>query len=466
MSIAQLFNQSWVEKSKYVPVRLSDEERKILSLLEAALEVIDYTGHVDIISYTTRTKLMVKYLNEMCSIVMGLVTAMDIKAGRDLLIGRDHKSNARFFQTVFEIGRRYKIMNPEKMRATYGAVMYMCQDSLIPDVRSQLGFDFVSPIKTVYNVLEKHELLSLLEEKQLLNNLLKQSDPQSNANAKAELLKEREEASETLLKKYNPGKDEKLQKVLTDCFASLADHEAFLLANRNPVEKMRAYLHKFFNPHDTKNGSLKIGYMTGAKLNHDHKTQFFYVDQSLVFWSCMMDQMFLLWLESDASLLDKHSRYFISDTGQGLNRVQLCPLVRSTVTRILSSVQKQQEIPWMGSSVIHLGDRDVPNALMFIDKYRQVPHILAPLVKVLQQLEFLRDPYLVQYIENEYGSVNGLQKTILLDFFRHGFNGQGSDGGSCIDGRLTSAWNWTNEITKKKYYRILLMSGFLNFEGI
>jgi hypothetical protein len=49
--------------------------------------------------------------------------------------------------------------------------------------------------------------------------------------------------------------------------------------------------------------------------------------------------------------------------------------------------------------------------------------------------KFLRDFF-------RYGGVEATRKMILRDFFRHGFDGSGDDGGSCVDGRLTSSWNW------------------------
>jgi hypothetical protein len=49
------------------------------------------------------------------------------------------------------------------------------------------------------------------------------------------------------------------------------------------------------------------------------------------------------------------------------------------------------------------------------------------------------------YIDTVFGGAEALKMLILTDFFRHAFDGSGAenffDAGSCIDGRLTSAWN-------------------------
>ena len=62
-----------------------------------------------------------------------------------------------------------------------------------------------------------------------------------------------------------------------------------------------------------------------------------------------------------------HKRFCL----QGLNRVQQAPSVSKAMHNILHRCQRQIG-SWVGSSVIHLGDHNVPNALMFIDKYTQV----------------------------------------------------------------------------------------------
>lgn len=87
--------------------------------------------------------------------------------------------------------------------------------------------------------------------------------------------------------------------------------------------------------------------------------------------------------------------------------------------------------------------------------------ILTPIVSTLDKLESLDDPEVTDYVQKEYGGVEQCRKDILCkekmmiknkhkpffldDFFRHGFDGSGADNyfdaGSCIDGRLTSAWN-------------------------
>jgi hypothetical protein len=121
--------------------------------------------------------------------------------------------------------------------------------------------------------------------------------------------------------------------------------------------------------------------------------------------------------------------------------------------------------------VIHLGDHNVPNSLMFIDKYTQVSRILAPIVLCLEQIEEMaeKDGSIEQYVQDGYGGVEHLKKDILWDFFKSAFDGSGADNfydaGSCIDGRLTSAWNWCSQLSSKSYYPIFKLTGFQSFDG-
>ena len=75
--------------------------------------------------------------------------------------------------------------------------------------------------------------------------------------------------------------------------------------------------------------------------------------------------MFQLWSLAEQDLLSSDITYRLRDTGQGLNRVQAAPKTSRMIHAILHRAQ-QSIGDWVGSSVIHMGDHNVPNALMFI----------------------------------------------------------------------------------------------------
>jgi hypothetical protein len=74
-----------------------------------------------------------------------------------------------------------------------------------------------------------------------------------------------------------------------------------------------------------------------------------------------------------------------------------------------------------------------------------------------------------QYVKTVFGESWLLERYILRDMFRHGFDGSGADNfydaGSCIDGRLTSMWQWCQAIERKPYFDVFLLSGFVGFDG-
>jgi hypothetical protein len=120
------------ERSKYIPMRLTFGERKYLRLLEAALTVSEYTDKIDTIGFgLSKAKRIVQQIRELCAIMSGLLLSADYKQGQELFQHRDFQANAEFYQTVFELGRRHKIMNPEKMRTTYGKLIYLLQVGVV-----------------------------------------------------------------------------------------------------------------------------------------------------------------------------------------------------------------------------------------------------------------------------------------------------------------------------------------------
>ena len=257
---------------------------------------------------------------------------------------------------------------------------------------------------------------------------------------------------------FNAGPVERMLKILTESFDPSKPDDVFSLELTAKPRKMFGSLSSGLSGLYSKNGFLNKNLGGGACLSHDHKTQYTFVLQSLTLWREIMQNMSKLWMLADSDMVEQ--QYRLVDTGQGYQRLQSCPRVGGEMRRILSFVQSKVG-SWVGLSVVHLGDRDVPNALVFIDKYTQVPRILAPIDQCIERLhQLVEDSAFHAYVTNEWGSIHGLRMQILSDFFKHGFDGSGDDGGSCIDGRLTSAWNWCSKLGKKPYYYVFMFTGF------
>jgi Protein of unknown function (DUF2009) len=401
------------------------------------------------------------------------------------------------------------VLNPSSMRTTYGKLMYLLQDAQNPTVAKSLGFRLHKPLLLVGPFLKRHRATDLLHDPRLECAIQYVADRDAHGNkldrATLEaLVAGKHRVTLELVDAYSSNssnsnsestlRPEDVKRVIE----SLADAVAYIESNVRPVQAMLQFLqHNFDRNHPNKGFSLALsgssrssssalmsstssyygryGYGTsayssgsneGPTLSHSHPTQYMFVWQSLNLWCKVMRSMHKLWICADDDLLSTTSTYHLYNTGQGLNRVQNCPKVRAVMSSLLSQTQREAGAPWVGLSVIHLGDRDVPNALVFIDKYTQIPRFLTPIVQFVHALpDLCTDPVLEKYVASEFGSTDHLKLAVLADYFKHGFDGSGDDGGSCIDGRLTSSWNWTSRIAKKRYYHAFMMSGFQGFDG-
>jgi hypothetical protein len=127
------------ERAKFIPLRLSMGERKILRLVEAAMACCDYTTEVDK-PFKSSTRRMHNQMKHITAVLRGMVTACDYSAGQKLLKEENYSDYENFFRQVFEIARRHKIMNPEKMRTEYGKLVYLLQDAVSPSIMPYLNF--------------------------------------------------------------------------------------------------------------------------------------------------------------------------------------------------------------------------------------------------------------------------------------------------------------------------------------
>lgn len=485
-------SEDYISQARVIPLRLSPDERTLLVILQGALYVSEYTGRVDVYHTGNKSRRMAVQIQQVCAILTGLVVSNNFDVARKPLIEREFAENQHFFRAVFEIGRRYKILSPEKLRGSYGKLIHMLQDSVKDEVIKQVGFECVGQVKTIATMVkQKRRGQEFLQDPLLRTATHEIYEGVKTREEVAVEVRGKSEALAELKRKYAEkpaaeapapkaagdlgellrGKQSETDALTEDNIetisASISDHLAFQRFNRDPCDRMIGFLKSCFSPSDDRDWSLEINRGRGGScLSHSHRTQYTFVLQTLLLWREIMGNMFALWQATEEDLLDPQLRYRLCDTGQGLNRLQSAPRVSRLMQRILHNVQSEVG-GWVGLSVVHLGDRDVPNALVFIDKYTQVPRILAPIVQTLDKLPevYQSSPATKALIDKEFNNLDTLRMLILQDFFRHGFDGSGDDGGSCVDGRLTSCWNWCSKIEKKKYFSAFLLTGFTGFDG-
>ena len=113
--------------------RFTSAKVQILTAEELS-EVSEYTDKIDAVRAwgwnNSKVDRIREEIGDLLQLLLGLVVAGNYSEGAKVVSAGDGQKNAEFFQKVLEIGRRYKITNPEKMRCTYGKLIYLMQVKL------------------------------------------------------------------------------------------------------------------------------------------------------------------------------------------------------------------------------------------------------------------------------------------------------------------------------------------------
>jgi hypothetical protein len=222
----------------------------------------------------------------------------------------------------------------------------------------------------VYKFLEERNGLALLEDG-LIERATEEILALKKSRAQIDNDIRRKEQAVSALKRKHKSSQLSMEDIHL-CLYSICDNNSFLNSNRVPIDKVITFLQTHFSPSRVEDGySLSIvSGQDGARLSHNHERQYYFALQSLTLWRDIVDDMFRLWAMAEEDLLSNSVGYSLQDTGQGMQRVQQSPRTYKAMQQILVRVQGKVQ-HWVGSSVIHLGDHNVPNSLSFIDKYTQ-----------------------------------------------------------------------------------------------
>ncbi|EPY23133.1 hypothetical protein STCU_01852 [Strigomonas culicis] len=447
-------------------LRLTDLERQKLQLVVAALKVSEYTDDVDDHRRPHgKDTRMLRSMYELFDTITGLALASDAipRSLKEALVSGDTTLTALvpLLEEFFEIFRRHKQLNPFSNRSEYGKLMMVLQDVQRPTIARTLKITstLVLPLQTVGGALERIHCADVL------------ADPGLKPFLRACGPKKAEELN-ALLDRYAPKEDGPRRDALERALRSADDVRQFLLTNTSALKELRETLTQEFAPLDASSPhgiAIRSG-KGGACFSHSHLAQCAYVRESLQLWENVQHDIFELWRAAETDMLvDGRGEYSFVNTGQGFHRMCQAPQSYRIMSRLVQKTESSLG-GWVGIKVIHLGDRDVPNPLVFIDKYTIIPRIVTPVVHTLTELHRVFSeqsetyPGLRNFLRAKYHSYEELRLMILSDFFRHAFDGSGDDGGSCIDGRLTSAWNWCHQLDKKPYYDAFVLTGFNGFD--
>ena len=234
------------ERARYIPLRLSYEERKSLRLINAGISVSDYTTAVDIV-FKNKAKRHHTQLQHIVAFLSGIIAASNYDEGQKVLADRNFLPYESLLQNMLEIARRYKITNPEKMRSEYGKLVFLIQDAVSVDTKPLVGVDINIPVKTVYALLETCGGLALLEDPHIATATEEILPGKSKNRSNIQLeIKRKERAAEVICNKYASRTLSKENIRL--CLYSISDNNSFLNSNRRPILEFSDLLQKYFLP--------------------------------------------------------------------------------------------------------------------------------------------------------------------------------------------------------------------------